>query len=136
MRPLMRFPGAKKRDDAVARWFSRETGLVTLARIWFDTIRSCGDDVKELLHDGQPTACVEDAAFAYVDAFTAHVNVGFFHGAALPDAQGLLVGTGKYMRHVKVRPDAAVNENALAALITCAYVDVKERLENERQVPT
>jgi hypothetical protein len=41
-------------------------------------MRGCGDDVRELLHDGHPTACVGDAAFAYVNAFTAHVDVGFF----------------------------------------------------------
>ena len=48
-------------------------------------MRGCGDDVREHLHDGHPTACIGDAAFAYVNAFRAHVNVGFFLGAILPD---------------------------------------------------
>jgi hypothetical protein len=38
--------------------------------------------------------------------FTAHVNVGFFRGAELSDPNGLLQGTGKFMRHVKLRPGA------------------------------
>jgi hypothetical protein len=35
-------------------------------------MRECGDDVRELLHDHHPTACVEDAAFAYADVFRDH----------------------------------------------------------------
>ena len=58
--------------------------------------------MRELLHDGHPTACVADAAFAYVNAFTAHVNVGFFRGAELVDPARMLEGTGRYMRHVKL----------------------------------
>ena len=47
------------------------------------------------MHDGHPTACVADAAFGYVNAFKAHVNVGFFRGAEIADPEGLLEGTGK-----------------------------------------
>jgi hypothetical protein len=91
-------------------------------------MRACGSDVRELLHDGHPTACVGDAAFAYTNVFTAHVNVGFFHGAALPDPAGLLQGDGKYMRHVKLNPDRTVDASQLEALITVAYLDIKTRL--------
>jgi hypothetical protein len=102
--------------------------LGTIASRWFDVMRGCGDDVRELLHDGHPTACVGEAAFGYVNAFKAHVNVGFFHGAALPDPEGLLEGTGKFMRHVKLRPDETVDAEALTALIESAYADMKECL--------
>jgi hypothetical protein len=91
-------------------------------------MRGCGSDVRELLHDGHPTACVGDAAFAYTNVFTAHVNVGFFHGAALPDPAGLLQGDGKYMRHVKLKPDATFDASSLEALIAVAYLDIKTRL--------
>ena len=102
--------------------------LGTIARRWFDSLRECGDDVRELLHDGHPTACVEDAAFAYVDVFKAHVSVGFFRGAELPDPHGLLEGNGRFMRHVKLRPDRAIDETALAMLIDLAYTDMKGRM--------
>ena len=91
-------------------------------------MRDCGADVRELLHDGHPTACVGDAAFAYTNVFTAHVNVGFFRGATLPDPAGLLQGDGKYMRHVKLKPDTAVHVASLEALITAAYLDIRTRL--------
>jgi hypothetical protein len=99
--------------------------LGAIARRWFEVMRGCGDDVRELLHDGHPTACVEDAAFAYVNAFKAHVNVGFFRGAKIADPEGLLEGTGKFMRHVKLRPDQNVDNQALMKLIRIAYTDTK-----------
>jgi hypothetical protein len=102
--------------------------LGAIARRWFDVIRECGDDVRELLHDGHPTACVGDAAFAYVNAFKAHVNVGLFRGAELADPAGLLEGTGKYMRHVKLRPDGDIDATALIKLIEAAYIDMKRRI--------
>lgn len=108
--------------------------LGAIAKRWFEVMRSCGGDVRELLHDGHPTACVKDAAFAYVNAFKAHVNVGFFRGAELPDPEGLLEGTGRFMRHVKLRPAEAIDANALRRLILAAYADIKRRLEAETEM--
>lgn len=122
---LLRFPAAVKREPAIDAWLERAGELGAIARPWFERMRECGDDVRELLHDGHPTACVGDAAFGYVNAFTAHVNVGFFLGAHLADPAALLQGTGRYMRHVKLRPGAQVDEPALAALIRAAYSRVK-----------
>ncbi len=130
-RRLMRFPSAVARDPSVDQWFgSRAPGLGAIARAWFLRMRGCGADVRELLHDGHPTACVGDAAFAYTNAFTAHVNVGFFQGASLADPRGLLEGDGRYMRHVKLRPGVPVDAAALEALITAAYLDIRARLEH------
>jgi len=91
-------------------------------------MRTCGDDVREVLHDGHPTACVADAAFAYVNGFKAHVNVGFFRGAEIADPHHLLEGTGKFMRHVKLRPGHEIHAEALRKLIVTAYADMKARL--------
>ena len=125
---LFLLTGSVKRDPAVDAWFDDQPDeLAAIAKRWFDVIRDCGDDVRELLHDDAPTACVEDAAFAYVDAFTAHVNVGFFGGAGLADPAGLLEGTGKYMRHVKLTPGRTIDSAALASLIESAYADIKRR---------
>ncbi len=107
----------------------RSEELGAIATYWFKVMRDCGDDVRELLHDGHPTACIGDAAFAYVDAFKAHVNVGFFCGAELPDPNGLLEGTGKFMRHVKLRPRGKIQTEVLFSLINTAYTDLKEHLK-------
>jgi hypothetical protein len=126
---LMRFPDAVRRNAKVDAWFATgQDELRRFARPWFERMRSCGPDVRELLHDGHPTACVEDAAFCYVDAFAAHVNVGFFQGASLDDPAHLLEGSGKRMQHVKLRWSEPVNEAALTALIEAAYRDMRFRL--------
>jgi hypothetical protein len=128
MSKLMRFPSAVPRDPAIDAWMREHPGeLGRIARRWFEVMRACGDDVRELLHDGHPTACVGDAAFGYVNVFTAHVNVGFFRGAELVDPHRLLEGTGKFMRHVKLGPGRVVDAEALRALIEAAYADMKRR---------
>src|SRR5579864_6298815 len=130
MSQLMRFPSAVKRDPAIELWMHEHSGQLGLnAHRWFEVMRACGDDVRELLHDGHPTACVTDAAFGYVNTFKAHVNVGFFRGAEIADPEGLLEGTGKFMRHVKLRPERDVDATALMKLIETAYCDMKERLK-------
>src|SRR5262245_57798567 len=132
MSQLFRFPSARKRDPSIDAWMKRHTGeLGQIVKHWFEVMRACGDDVRELLHDGHPTACVADAAFAYVNAFKAHVNVGFFRGAEIADPQGLLEGTGKFMRHVKLRAESDIDATALMKLIETAYMDIKRRLTTE-----
>src|SRR5579871_159541 len=127
---LLRFDGAVERDPAIATWMKEHAGeLGAIARQWFAVMRKCGDEVRELLHDGCPVACLGDAPFAYVNVFTSHVNVGFFHGAALPDPARLMEGTGKRMRHVKLRPGMTVDPAALGKLIERAYSDIKARVE-------
>jgi len=132
MSQLLRFSGSARRDPAIEVWMKAHPGeLGAIARRWFEVMRQGGDDVRELLHDGHPTACIADAAFGYVNVFTAHVNVGFFRGAELADPEGLLEGTGKFMRHVKLRPGCDVNAAALTKLIETAYTDMRERVRDE-----
>lgn len=128
---LFRLNGTVERDPAIDAWMKEHAGeLGAIAHEWFEVMRQCGDEVRELLHDGCPVACLGDAAFAYVNVFTAHVNVGFFQGAALPDPARLLEGNGKFMRHVKLRPGTATNARALNRLIEEAYTDIKARVEH------
>ena|ERR1041385_6517259 len=128
---LFRLNGAVERDPAIDAWMKTHAAeLGAIARQWFEVIRKCGDEVRELMHDDCPTACLGDAAFAYVNVFTSHVNVGFFQGSALPDPANLLQGTGKFMRHVKLKPGTPTNAAAVSELIETAYEDIKNRVEH------
>ena len=98
---LLRFETAAKRDPAIEAWFeSRASELRTLARPWYERMRQCGDDVRELLR------------------------------AHLADPAGLLEGTGKNMRHVKLRPGSEIDRQALAGLIQAAYWLVQSPAED------
>lgn len=125
---LFLLPSAVRRDPAVDAWFALTDPMRMIVEPWFEHMRGLGPDVRETLHDHMPIACVRDAAFAYVNAFSAHAAIGFFNGASLPDPAGLLEGTGKRMRHVKLRPGYALDEQALRSLIDASYADVKRRL--------
>jgi hypothetical protein len=128
---LFRLNGAVESDPAIDGWMKEHAGeLGTIAQKWFQVMRKCGDEVRELLHDGCPTACLGEAAFGYVNVFTSHVNVGFFQGSSLPDPARLLQGTGKWMRHVNLKPGTATNVAALSRLIDAAYMDIKQRVEH------
>jgi hypothetical protein len=135
---ILRLSGALKQDAAVEFWFTQgPIELRSIARRWFVVMRQTGHEVRELMHDGCPVACVEDAPFAYVNTFKSHVNVGFFHGSALKDPAHLLEGSGKRMRHVKLNPGREPDAAALRDLIDSAYVDIKGRLgAGQVAVPT
>jgi hypothetical protein len=126
---IFRLPSAVPRDPGIDAWLrGQRDDLRPLAEPWFRRMRECGGDVRELMHDGCPTACVGDAAFGYVNAYKDHVNVGFFFGALLEDPAGLLEGTGKRGRHVKLRPGREVDSAALTRLVEAAYIDIRSRL--------
>ena len=128
---LLRFDGAVKRDPAIDAWMEEHRGeLGELARAWFEVMRRCGDEVREILHDGCPVACLGDAPFGYVNVFTSHVNVGLLQGATLPGPDHLLQGAGKFMRHVKLKPGDVTDAASLSRLINAAYSDIKARVEN------
>jgi hypothetical protein len=129
MSDLFHFPEATLNHPDVDEWLSgNPPELFSIAREWFAQFRLCGDDVRELIHDGCPVACVEDAAFGYVNVFRSHVNIGFYTGAFLPDAHQLLEGSRKRMRHIKVRPGQPCDVAAITDLINSAYRNVKARL--------
>ena len=128
MPALLTFSGAVEQDPSIDRWLETQSGeLASIASEWFEIMRGCGTDVRELMHDGYPTVCVQDAPFASVGAFRSQVNVGFFHGVSLPDPMGLLEGGGKHMRHVKLKPGRNIDAPALKALINASYQDILAR---------
>ncbi|WP_058305958.1 DUF1801 domain-containing protein [Gracilibacillus massiliensis] len=49
----------------------------------------------------------------YLQASKNHVNLGFYHGAQLKDTYHLLEGTGKQMRHIRVKRVEDIDEYTL-----------------------
>ena len=129
MNALLKFYGKYLEEMTMEEWLAgKPEALQPIALKWFNKIKSCGPDVQDIFHDGHPIGCVEQAPFAYVNAFRQHVNLGFFYVAELPDETGLLEGSGKNMRHIKLRPEEPQDEGAIKSLLEVAYADIKERL--------
>jgi hypothetical protein len=55
--------------------------------------------------------------YAYIGVQASHVNLGFYHGTSLSDPAGLLEGTGKELRHLKLRNVSEVKHPSVAALV-------------------
>jgi hypothetical protein len=66
--------------------------------------------------------------YAYILPHKNWVNLGFYMGVALPDPAELLEGTGKKLRHVKVRSVEDAERPELRALIEQALAERKQAL--------
>jgi len=66
--------------------------------------------------------------YAYLSVHASHVNLGFYHGAALKDPSGILVGTGKRLRHVKLRGLAEARGPAVRRLLKGAIAERRKAL--------
>ena len=66
--------------------------------------------------------------FCYIGVHREHVNLGFYFGADLPDPKGLLEGTGKKLRHIKVREVEEIVQPALHALLQTSLDERKKAL--------
>ena len=129
MEKILRYTEKDFQDFTMSQWLqTKETTLQPIAIKWCNEIKNCGIDVQQIFHDDCPTACVDNAPFAYVNIFKAHVNVGFFYGAFLPDTHKLLQGNGKRMRHITIKPGLDYNEPELQHFIKAAYADIKLRV--------
>ena len=58
--------------------------------------------------------------FCYISAQKDDVNLGFYYGAELPDPEELLQGSGKLLRHVKIREVRAIRSRGLRELLKVA----------------
>ena len=61
--------------------------------------------------------------YAYIAPQKAYVNLGFYHGVNLPDPVGLLQGTGKKLRHIKIHSEAEARRPSVKALLAAALAD-------------
>ncbi|HEY1198939.1 MAG TPA: DUF1801 domain-containing protein [Thermoplasmata archaeon] len=79
-------------------------------------VRDVAPRLRTQMRWGLPWFVGEDLVLV-VAAFTRHVDVKFWRGSSLSDPGGLLEGTGKNLRHVKLRTVAEARAPALASLI-------------------
>ena len=95
-----------------------------------ELVKAIVPDVQERVYEayktiGYGSGTKMDAMFCYIAPMKDRINLGFYRGTVLPDAEGLLEGTGKLLRHVKVRTMAEVEKPALRQLIVDAVVELE-----------
>lgn len=66
--------------------------------------------------------------FCYIGVYGTHINLGFNYGINLPDPNGLLEGTGKKFRHMKIMDLRDLNQPALKALLRAAVAERQNAL--------
>lgn len=79
-------------------------------------VREAAPELEEAIRYGMPSY-VMGGTVVYIMTASDHVNLGFYDGVDLRDPKELLEGTGKRLRHVKVRDAKAANSPALRALV-------------------
>lgn len=108
--------------DEVEKFFSSyDPDVSELARSARALVRRLAPDAEEkLLRPWKTVAYGRSEKFCAVSPHQAWVNLQFHSGASLPDPSGLLEGTGKSMRHVKIEAVRDLKRRPLAALIRAA----------------
>lgn len=95
-------------------------------------IGSAAPDAHEIIYHDALGYGPTDSGFdriVYISVFEKHLNVGFFFGGFLPDPEGLLVGSGKRMRHIKIRSLQEIENSALTSILAQAWSDGLQRVE-------
>jgi hypothetical protein len=90
-----------------------------IARVLREVIRKAAPGLVETIKWNN-VCYTGDGNVCSIIAHAGHVNLQFFRGAELDDPEGLLEGTGKGMRHVKVRSVEEIGKKAIAALVRAA----------------
>lgn len=115
-----RTPGGKKMKAYASfdLWFADQPpGNQRLIRALRAFVRRAAPKLEESVKWGNGCWVKGDRPVAYAYSDEDHVQFGFFRGASLADPRGLLEGKGQYVRHVKVRQPADIDEKAFAALL-------------------
>ncbi len=122
----MRLLNAKPRDQHVEAYVRGVEGpLGQTTEMLVELVRKSVPRTNEVIHHGSPKFCVGLEPFCYVAAHAKHVNLGFFEGALLDDPDGLLEGSGKRLRHVKLQGVETVPRAKLTRLIRQAAARMK-----------
>jgi hypothetical protein len=63
--------------------------------------------------------------YVYIGVQTSYLNLGFYQGTSLEDPHRLLEGTGKALRHVKIRNLLDLENPHIRALVAQSYFSIK-----------
>jgi hypothetical protein len=101
-----------------------------VARLFFaarTAVLAAAPQARELIYDAYNAVAAAYSfthrmkeAFCHVAAYRDHVNLGFNRGAGLADPDGLLAGTGKHIRHIRIGAIADLQRPSVRRLVRAA----------------
>ena len=94
---------------------SQDPQLCRLAEGVRKVIRKAAPEMHESVKWGNPTYATKGKNTACIMVYKDHVNLGFFQGAKMKSKR--LEGTGKGLRHVKVRKLGDIDEKEFSRLL-------------------
>jgi hypothetical protein len=116
-----------------------------VARLFFATrvvVLRAAPRACELMYDAYNAVTVAYSfterlreAFCHVAAYRGYVNLGFNRGATLADPEGLLVGSGARIRHVRIASAADLRAKALRSLVAAAVAQGRELAPTPAEKP-
>ena len=105
------------RSKNVDSWISEhDPALRQICEALRNIILDAGPELRESIKWSNPIYEKNGRVF-YLSATERYVNLGFFDGANLADPDGRIAGTGKKMRHVKVRALEDIDKVQFAAWV-------------------
>lgn len=110
---------AKKKSSATeVQAFVRQSAapIRPLLRELRKLVRDTLPDAREEIKWGRPAYSLRRIV-CYLAAAENHASLGFYRGVELDDPKGLLEGTGKKLRHVKIAKASDIRKRALTALL-------------------
>jgi len=121
-------PEAKAQTELILRELMRDRTeeVVKLALAARNAVLKAAGRCGELIYE---TYCISNAftytgkqgqGFIHIATYAEHVNLGFDRGTELEDPDGLLKGTGKLIRHLRLSNTADVKHDSVVRLIALA----------------
>ena len=117
---VLRLKEPRKRSPAVAKAFADAPSAGAEAGRWLaEIVRATVPDAEEGIYHRMPSWALPKGGriFAHVAVYAKHANLGVGHGTRFADPDGLLEGSGRSHRFVRVAAPGAVPRAKLVAFI-------------------
>ena len=114
---------------------------IALRQLILEEMAPCCEYILEVyivaIHYG-PTQNMMKDGICYIGVMKDHINLGFMRGNELADPQRVLEGTGKQMRHIKIRNMSDLLRPAIRAYVqeACERAGYEVETGKERTVTT
>lgn len=103
----------------LSHFLTLDPEIAELAHAVYDFVAETKSNLPRMKRWGFP-GFVGNSTIVTICGQKRHVNMQFFHGAQLANPHGLLEGTGKELRHIKIRSAADLGREGMREVVLAA----------------